>query len=221
MAINITITPELKSCCPEMALGVICCDIKNDVENKELWALMETEMQKLKSVYTLETIKNQPEIAATRQVYKQTGKDPTRYRPSAEALCRRVLKDWELYRISNAVDVINLISIRTGFSIGGFDFDHINGKITAGIGVADEHFEAIGRGVLNIEGLPVLRDELGAIGTPTSDTPRTSIQLHTKRLLMNINAYRGKNSLVPVMDDVVALLKTYLCAENIESKIVK
>jgi DNA/RNA-binding domain of Phe-tRNA-synthetase-like protein len=220
MTPDIAISSELKTRCPEMALGVFCCDIRNGLENKALWAMMETEMKKLKSAYTLETIKTQPEIAATRQAYKRTGKDPNRYRPSAEALCRRVLKDWELYRISNAVDVINLISIRTGFSIGGFDLDCIKGNITAGIGTANDAFEAIGRGYLNIEGLPALRDEHGVIGTPTSDTPRTSLQLNTKRLLMNINAYRGENSVLPVMDDVVSLLKTYLCAENIEFKII-
>ena len=214
------ITPELKACCPDLALGVIRCDIKNEPHNEALWKVIETEIETLRRSYTLETLKNQPEIAATRQAYKNTGKDPSRYRPSAEALCRRILRDMELYRISTAVDVINLISIRTGFSIGGFDYDCVKGNLTAGIGAADELFEAIGRGWLNIEGLPTLRDEYGAIGTPTSDTPRTSIQLHTKRLLMNINAYRGEKSLFPVMDDVISLLKTYLCAEQIETKII-
>ena len=217
---NITITSELKQCCPDLALGVICCDIKNEPHNEALWTVIENEIETLKHSYTLETLKNQPEIAATRHAYKHTGKDPNRYRPSAEALCRRILRNMELYQISTAVDVINLISIQTGFSIGGFDMDCIKGNLTAGIGVAAEPFEAIGRGYLNIEGLPTLRDEYGAIGTPTSDTPRTSIHLNTKRLLMNINAYRGKNTLLPVMDNIVSLLKTYLCAEHTELKII-
>jgi DNA/RNA-binding domain of Phe-tRNA-synthetase-like protein len=220
MLLIITIAPELKQCCPDLALGVFCCDIRNELHNEALWSAIEDEIATLKRSYTPETVKNQPEIAATRQAYKNTGKDPSRYRPSAEALCRRALKGLDLYQISTAVDVINLISIRTGFSIGGFDYDCVKGNLTAGIGLADEPFEAIGRGYLNIEGLPTLRDEQGAIGTPTSDTPRTSLQLNTKRLLMNINAYRGEKSLFPVMDEVTSLLKTYLCAENIESKII-
>lgn len=217
---NVSISAELKNRCPEMALGVVCCDIVNTVRDERLWAEMEREIVVLKERYTLENVKTKPEIAATRRAYKATGKDPNRYRPSAEALCRRILRDMELYQISTAVDLINLISIKSGFSIGGFDADLVSGDVVAGIGLEDEPFEAIGRGELNIGGLPVLRDAAGAIGTPTSDVERTSLRLETRRLYMNFNAYRGAESLFPAIDETVALLKKYLSAEQIETTII-
>jgi hypothetical protein len=109
----------------------------------------------------LEDINKRIAIAATRRVYKALGKDPNRYRPSAEALCRRIVRDIPVYRVSLLVDIINLVSIRSGFSIGGFDLTKIQGDLRLGVGTAEDEFEAIGRGLLNIEGLPVYRDAVG------------------------------------------------------------
>ena len=86
---------------------------------------------------------------------------------------RRLMRGLELYRIDTLVDLINLVSLRTGYSIGGFDADKIQGNsLELGIGRAEEPFEGIGRGVLNIEGLPVYRDSAGGIGTPTTNAPK-------------------------------------------------
>ena len=125
-----------------------------------------------------------------------------------------------MYQITTLVDIINLVSLKTGYSIGGFDADNITGKVTAGIGKDNEHFTGIGRGVLNIAGLPILRDEKGGIGTPTSDEERTSIQLNTSNLLLNINGYTGPEPLKDVMEWFKELLTKYSSAENIQEKIV-
>ena len=130
---------------------------------------------------TADSIKQQPAIAATREAYRRLGKDPSRYRPSAEALRRRLLRGLELYKIDTLVDLINLVSLRTGYSIGGFDADKIQGTdLCLGVGRAGEPFEGIGRGTLNIEGLPVFRDAVGGIGTPTSDNERTKMDVGTR-----------------------------------------
>ena len=63
------------------------------------------------------------------QAYKRLGKDPNRYRPSAEALRRRILRGLPLYKIDTLVDIVNLVSIRSGYSIGGFDADKIVGGL--------------------------------------------------------------------------------------------
>ena len=95
------------------------------------------------------------------------------------------------------VDLINLASIVYGYSIGGFDADKMLGEqLTLGIGKADEPYEGIGRGVINIEGLPVYRDEIGGVGTPTSDHERTKITAQTTHLLVLINGYDGKEDSV-------------------------
>jgi DNA/RNA-binding domain of Phe-tRNA-synthetase-like protein len=113
------------------------------------------------------------------------------------------------------VDLINFVSLKTGYSIGGFDYDKIQGNLVLGIGTAGEKFEAIGRGLLNIEGLPVYRDEVGGIGTPTSDEERTKITGETTHLLMIINGYSGREGLEEATDFSVELLKKYAGAEEI------
>lgn len=101
--------------------------------------------------------KDMTTIHATREAYKKCGKDPSRYRPSGEALCRRILRGISLYQIDTLVDLINLVSIRFGYSIGGFDADKIVGDaLVLGIGKAGEPYEGIGRGELNIEGMACL-----------------------------------------------------------------
>ena len=136
-------------------------------------------------------------IAATRAVYKACGKDPSRYRPASEALIRRMLQGKELYQIDTLVDLINLASIAYGYSIGGFDADKFVGDtLTLGIGREGEPYEGIGRGMINIHGLPVYRDAQGGVGTPTSDNERTKIDLHTRYLLVLINGYDGNRDRV-------------------------
>lgn len=164
---------------------------------------------------TIEDIKRVPAIEATRRAYKHSGKDPNRYRPSAEALIRRILKGEELYRISVLVDLINLVSLRTGFSIGGFDAGKICGDVTLGIGRHEEKFEAIGRGMLNIGNLPLLRDEKGGIGTPTSDEVRTMLTLGTTWILIVINGYSGETGLDDAAVMTCTLLERYASAGGI------
>jgi DNA/RNA-binding domain of Phe-tRNA-synthetase-like protein len=122
-----------------------------------------------------------------------------------------------LYQIDTLVDLINLVSIRFGYSIGGFDADKFEGDtLTLGIGKAGEPYEGIGRGALNIEGMPVYRDAIGGVGTPTSDNERTKLDLETTRLLTIINGYSGKEGLREAADYMVELIKEFASAENVE-----
>ncbi len=103
---------------------------------------------------------------------------------------RRMVKGLDLYRSNAVVDLINLLSVACGHSIGGFDADKIDGDtLTLGIGREGEPYEGIGRGPLNISGMPVWRDNTGGVGTPTSDNERTKLTPDTRRLLMIINMY--------------------------------
>lgn len=214
-AIRITIDEEIYAVCPVFCYAAIEAKVKNTPFNPELWNEIEAFSASFRETYRIEDIKKRIPIHATRQVYKALGKDPNRYRPSAEALCRRIVKGLDLYRINTLVDLINLLSLNTGYSIGGFDADQIRGNLTLGVGKAGERFEGIGRGLLNIEGLPVYRDEQGGIGTPTSDEERTKIDTDTSHLLMIINAYSGKKGLPEAIDYGMELLKKYARAEEI------
>ena len=214
-AVRITIGEEIYAVCPAFCFASIEAKVKNTPYNRELWNEIETFSASFRETHRMGDIKKLIPIHATRQTYKALGKDPNRYRPSAEALCRRIVKGIELYRINTLVDLINLLSLKTGYSIGGFDANKIRGNLTLGVGKAGEKFEGIGRGLLNIEGLPVYRDEQGGIGTPTSDEERTKIDSDTSRLLMIINAYSGKQGLPEAVDYGVELLKKYAHAQEI------
>lgn len=214
---DIIISNRIREACPQLVLATITCEVKNSETSSEFWSEMETEIQRIKSVYALEEINKRPEIAATRKVYKILGKDPNRYRPSAEALCRRILREIPIYKVSTLVDVINLVSIRSGFSIGGFDLEKIEGKeIRLEVGTVDDEFEAIGRGLLNVEGLPLYKDKTGGIGTPTSDNERTKISADTTRLLMIINGYSGRSGLQDAVDFSIELLGKYAELANVK-----
>ncbi len=214
--IVINIGSKIRTACPDIEIAAILCEVVNSAYDKDLWKEINDFCNEFRRAYKMEDINKRPPIFATRQTYKALGKDPNRYRPSAESLCRRIVKGLELYRIDTLVDLINLVSIKTGYSIGGFDADKICGNsLTLGVGKADERFNAIGRGLLNIEGLPVYRDEISGIGTPTSDEERTKISADTSRLLMIINGYSGKKNLQEAADYAVELLKKYAGAKNI------
>jgi len=218
--IDIRIGAALKEINPAMAIGIIESEVTNSDYSRELWNEIQHLTGQLSKSLTFDAIKDQPGISATRKMYSACGKDPSRYRPSAEALMRRIVKGQDLYQINTLVDVINLVSLKSGYSIGGFDASLIDGQVEAGIGKDGEIFHAIGRGLLNIENLPVYRDAKGPIGTPTSDEERTSIRLETSHLLMIINAYDGIRTLSGVIDDAVKLLTKYANASVISHRIL-
>lgn len=207
--INITVSEPLKKAAPEYKGIALLAKVENTKESAGLWEKIEQLEEEIRSTYALNEINKRKEILATRLAYKALGKDPNRYRPSAEALCRRVLKDMPLYRISVLVDLINYISIKYGYSIGGFDADQVVGDLELGVGSHGEIFHAIGRGELNIEGLPVFRDQVGPIGTPTSDEERTMLRDETTSLLMIVNGYDGGEKLDSCINETIMLLKQF------------
>lgn len=211
----ITISEEILEVCPRFQLAAIECEVNNTPHNEDLWEEIDRFITDFRDKYKMADIKKRPAIEATREVYKKLGKDPNRYRPSGEALCRRILKNQGLYQIDTLVDLINLISLKTGYSIGGFDADKIKGDIILGVGKAGEPFEAISRGGMNIENLPLYRDSIGGIGNPSSDEERTKITSSTTHLLMLINGYSGKEGLQEAVKYSVELLEKYADADRI------
>lgn len=214
---EIKVSEKIRNACPEFRGAAILCDVVNKEYDEKLWLEIEKEIRSFQNSSTLENIKANPVILGTREVYKKLGKDPNRYRPSSEALCRRIVRGLPLYQVSSLVDLINLISIKTGYCIGGFNADKIEGtKLVLGVGEAGEPYEGIGRGILNIEGLPVYRDTLGGIGTPTSDHERTKLDLDSTRLLALFNGYDGGVELESTVQYFQNLLREYADGANFE-----
>jgi DNA/RNA-binding domain of Phe-tRNA-synthetase-like protein len=155
-----------------------------------------------------------------RSAYKGLGKDPSRYRGSAEALLRRVLSGKGLYQINTVVDINNLVSLESFLPMGSYDTTNLDAPIELRIGRAGEAYRGIGKDEMNIENLPVFADVHGAFGSPTSDSERAMIRLETEQLLMVIFSFAGADGLGQWPSRVGELLRRYASAERVEESVV-
>ena len=149
-------------------------------------SLISSYESKIMEEYSLEDVLDIPLIKEARDSYKKLGKDPSRYRLACESLLRRLVKGNKLYRINNLVDLGNILSIDTKRSVAVLDYDKIKGDVLIRIGRSDDVYEGIGRGIINIENIPLYEDEIGPFGSTTSDTPRTMVTENTKKILLFI-----------------------------------
>jgi len=208
---KVIVSKEIEQVCPDFVGACIEAQVVNTPYCEALWKEIEAMGERFRQTLTTESLKEMTSIAATRRVYKSCGKDPSRYRPASEALIRRVLQGKELYQRDTLVDLVNLASIAFGYSIGGFDADKFKGDtLTLGVGREGEPYEGIGRGMINIQGLPVYRDAEGGVGTPTSDHERTKMMLDTTHLVVLINGYDGDEQRVRANAEYIQqLLRQY------------
>ena len=221
MLLKIIIDERIKNVCPELKIGLIKARVDNVETSAELWAEIEREAAAIVGKYELLEVNKRPAVAQTRALYRALGKDPNRYRVASEALCRRVIRGLGLYRIDTLVDLINLVSMKSGYPISGLDADKLVGDtLVMGVGEEGELYNGIGRGLLNISGMPVYRDEKGGVATPTSDEERSKITLDTCTLQMNINGFGEEMPMEEAVAWSVELLKRYASATDIETAIV-
>ncbi|WND03943.1 phenylalanine--tRNA ligase beta subunit-related protein [Temperatibacter marinus] len=158
-----------------------------------------------------EAASSDPIIASIREAFKICGKDPSRYRPSSEALLRRVMSGKDLYFINNVVDAANLLSLGTGLPVGCYDIDQINGDITLRVGTENETYEGVGRGSINLEGLPLLADDQGPFGTPYSDSLRTSVTETTTNFLLILFGLNIEVDYLEQIADAADLIYSQYC----------
>ena len=218
----ILIDDSLKTLLPQAALGVLRCRADVSESSVEQSAQFDSLIKMLEQRYNdLSLIAQNPKIAATRKAYKILGKDPLKYRNSAEAMLRRIAKKNGLYRVNNAVDVNNMISVESGYSLGSYDLAAVKGQIVWKRTPDGEKYQGIGKDVLNIEHLPGLYDDEGVFGNPTSDSRRTMINSgQNRRLLYVIYAFDGAGDLSGLLDQTEALLVQFANAREIEKQIV-
>lgn len=218
-AINFTIESTLRTKVPKVRLGIITCDIHVSISGKDQLSDFKKVEDRMRSILDSLPEKDWPTVSASRAAYKLCGKDPSRYRPSAELLLRRVRTGKELPTISNVVDVINIVSMKTGFSIGGFDREKVVGDVILSVG-DDQSYATIGGRDLNIEGMPAVRDERGYFGTPTSDSGRTMITEHTSKILIAVYDFGSDAQLDSVLEMFSDLLTKWCSATNINRQVI-
>lgn len=216
---EIFISGKIQKAIPEMRLGCIRAAVKVLPSSVDLLNYIDEFCSNIKDQTQIDDVSKIEVISDTKNAYRKLGKDPSRYRPSAEALTRRVVKGKGLYRVNNIVDTLNVISIKHGFSIGGYDMGRITGNVELGVGHHEEPYEAIGRGHLNIENLPILRDQKDAFGSPTSDSLRTMINDKTSDFLMVFFDFYSSDNLQNALRDTEILYRDFCDVKVIETKI--
>ena len=185
----------LKAKCPRITLGCMTALLEAPTSPQVLIAELNNCEQSVLRLPEPRAVLESPQILATRAAYKALGKDPARYRGSAEALLRRVIAGKGLPRINSVVDIINLVSVESRLSIGLYDLAHVSGDILFRVGRAGETYKGIGKYDLNLEGLPVFCDALGPHGSPTSDSERTMVTSETRNVLAVIISFGGNEVL--------------------------
>lgn len=206
---DIHISEDIKRLLPGIKLGCLYAGVVVMPSSHGLLDYIANTLHEIKKRLTLDEVSRIGVIASTREAYRKLGKDPARYRPSAEALTRRIVQGKDLYRVNNIVDALNIVSIKHGFSIGGYDAEKLNMPIGLGIGRTHEPYEAIGRGALNIGHLPVLRDRSGAFGSPTSDSLRTMVRENTRSFLMVFFDFQPAGLLEPALLEAERIFRKY------------
>lgn len=159
-----------------------------------------------------EAASSDPVIQGVRAAFKLCGKDPSRYRPSSEALTRRVIAGKGLYQVNNVVDSGNLISLMTGVPVGIYDSAKIEGDLALTIGGKGDAYTGIGRGKINLEGLPVLCDAVGPFGTPFSDSGRTAVTETTRHVILVLYGLNVDIAHVEAAAEISDTLLTRFCA---------
>lgn len=218
--IPIAIGNELKTRCPEAVLGLLQCKVRVEKDPEEFLALLNGQIAQLAEV-ELSQANKRDYIQNTRKAYKALGKDPNRYRCSAEAMCRRIAKERGLYYINNVVDINNYLSILSGYSMGTYDLAHVEGAVTWERAPEGTAYQGIGKDVLNIEYLPALFDEKGPFGNPTSDNTRAMITDATEEILMVFYCFNGGQELEALLEKAETLLTKYAGASQTETAILR
>lgn len=155
-------------------------------KSKDVDEYLEKMYTKYQSLYNYDEITKIPKLKNTRDGYKKMGKDPSHTRPACEALLRRILKGSNLYRLGDSIDVGNILSIETLRSVCVVDLDKLDGDVIIRLGMKEDIYEGINRGLINVTNIPVYTDNIGPFGCPTSDTLRTAVTGATKRILVMI-----------------------------------
>jgi len=180
---------EIKIALPGVKVGVVEADGAGVVlVHPDLAKLMDEVCARKRAEFTVESLAEAGPVRAVRAMFREWGMDPSKYRPSSEALLRRVVQGKGLYRVSNIVDIGNLGSLETGWPYGCYDRSKINPPVTLRHGAAGEKYEGIGKQTWHLEGRPVLADPAGPFGSPISDSTRSMITEAAKEIMIVIYA---------------------------------
>src|ERR1700731_4681804 len=218
--VHVAIDDELKRKYPRVALGCVTAQVQAGETPISLSEELKSREEQILRLPEPRAVLESPAVLATRAAYKVLGKDPARYRGSAEAFLRRVITNKGLPRINAVVDVINLVSVESRLPVALYDLAAVSGDIVFRAGRAGETYKGIGKYDLNLERLPLFADAIGPHGSATSDSERTMVTASTKHIIALIVSFGGAVELPRWTQRMCELLVLYAAAQNCESSVV-
>jgi DNA/RNA-binding domain of Phe-tRNA-synthetase-like protein len=189
-------------------------------DGDQLAALRRTAGERARAAFTTESLSSHPTVAALRRLFRAAGCDPTRYRPSSEALLRRVLKGEDLPAIHPLVDLNNCLSMVLAVPCCVGAEGSFTPPVVLRAGRAGESYESL-RGPFNLEGKPLLADAAGPFGTPITDSQRVKVTDGTRRAWMVAYLPRGVVSpeeAAKALDELLAAAPVARIEESGESR---
>ena len=189
----------------------------------QLWKEIDALCDKIKEEHQDKAWTDIPGVKETRELYRKCGIDPTKTRPSSEALLRRTLQDKGLYKINNLVDICNWCSLEFQLPIGLYDSNNVRGSISCRFGREGESFSGIRKDDVNVGGRICMADDEGAFGSPTSDSARTMITENTKQAFMVLFALKHTEDslLMDYLEKAERRIQTFCQGSNFNKHIEK
>jgi DNA/RNA-binding domain of Phe-tRNA-synthetase-like protein len=215
--IELTVAEELER---RLLLGVVSvAPVEIGASSAELLSEIDRVETSLRSEFAGRAPAEIEGLRPARDLYKLFGIDPTKTRPSSEALLRRVLRGKSLPRILNAVDLCNLFALQFLLPLGLYDATKIRGPVLLRSGEPSESFAGIRKDQVHVAGRPVLADREGAFGNPSSDSLRTCVDSSTRELWMTVFAPSSfpRERMAENVDSAVAAMERFLVPESATS----
>lgn len=221
MKYDVSIDNDLFSVYSEIRLGLLRFSADVKTPDEHFWNYMNTEV--LPQVRSSIEGKEWGEISGikgSRAAYRAFGRNPGRYRVSSEALIRRVRRGDELYHINSVVDVNNLISVKSGLSVGSYDLGQVHGTIRLRKAEHGEGYAGIGKDFLDMENMLVLADDEGIFGSSMSDSMRAMVTENAKDILVVIYCFENNIDLDSLLGEARNQFESFALVENIDSWII-
>ena len=219
--IQVKISTEVSGCHNGVCLGLLQGSVHVQESSSALRQELLNVCTRLHERYKLEDIMKIPEIQDTRACYRALGKDAHRYRGSAEAMMRRAVREKGLYFINNVVEVNNIISLKSGFCLGTYDIAHLHGALTLRRAPEGAVYQGIGKEEFHIEFLPVLADDAGPFGNPSSDSVRAMITEKTQEILLVIYSFSGRAGVMGYLEQAERFLTRYCAGGHFERTVIE
>lgn len=221
MKYDVSIDKDLFSVYSDIRLGLLRFHADVNASDDHFWDYMNTEV--LPQVRSRIEGKEWSEILGikgSRAAYKAFGRNPGRYRVSSESLIRRVRRGDELYHINSVVDVNNLISVKSGLSVGSYDLGQVHGVVRLRKAGHGEGYTGIGKDFLDMENMLVLTDDDGIFGSSMSDSTRAMVTDNATDILVVIYCFENDIDLDALLFEAGKSFERFAAAENTDSWIV-